>query len=113
MFPLLPRWFTAALRARPRRATSVHFPENEPLHDHALLESLNKSVFEHRFINMKPSGKSVVCVWTMKLISASCITYLLHDILQASHVGACCQLSNASFSASATITTADSHKIRD
>lgn len=69
MFPLLPRWFTTALRARPQRATSAHFPdgsqrgyplstssENEPLHEHALLESLNKSVFEHRFINTKPSA---------------------------------------------------------
>ncbi|TFK77381.1 S-adenosyl-L-methionine-dependent methyltransferase [Pluteus cervinus] len=71
-FPLLPRWFTTALRARPRRASSIHFPDgthrgypsrpntpsrnNKPLHDHALLESLNRSVFEHRFINMKPTA---------------------------------------------------------
>jgi hypothetical protein len=73
MFPLLPRWFTTALRVRPRRGTSVHFPdgsrrgypplstpsESLPLHEHALLESLNKAVFEHRFINMKPSGIGV------------------------------------------------------
>ncbi|KAF8899036.1 hypothetical protein BD779DRAFT_1486712 [Infundibulicybe gibba] len=70
VFPYLPRWFTAALRARPRRATSVHYPEgsqryptppstpekNIPPHDHALLESLNNSVFEHRFINTRPSA---------------------------------------------------------
>ncbi|KAF9469862.1 hypothetical protein BDZ94DRAFT_1151510 [Collybia nuda] len=71
VFPRLPRWFTNALRARPRRATSVHLPDgtqrgypsppntpskNVPPHDHALLESLNKSVFEHRFINLKPTA---------------------------------------------------------
>ncbi|KAK0246253.1 hypothetical protein EDD85DRAFT_803611 [Armillaria nabsnona] len=71
VFPYLPRWFTAPLRARPRRSTSVHFPDGSqrrypsppdtpiqdmPSHDHALLESLYKSVFEHRFINMKPSA---------------------------------------------------------
>ncbi|KAK0465575.1 uncharacterized protein EV420DRAFT_1514980 [Desarmillaria tabescens] len=61
VFPYLPRWFTAPLRARPRRSTSVHFPDDTPIqdmpsHDHALLESLYKSVFEHRFINMKPSA---------------------------------------------------------
>ncbi|KAK0208757.1 hypothetical protein DFS33DRAFT_1253760 [Desarmillaria ectypa] len=71
VFPYLPRWFTAPLRARPKRSTSVHFPDGSqrrypsppdtpiqdmPSHDHALLESLYKSVFEHRFINMKPSA---------------------------------------------------------
>lgn len=71
VFPRLPRWFTSALRVRPRRATSVHLPDgtqrgypsppstpskNAPPHDHALLESLNKSVFEQRFINLKPTG---------------------------------------------------------
>ncbi|TFK36969.1 hypothetical protein BDQ12DRAFT_686169 [Crucibulum laeve] len=71
VFPTLPRWFTNALRARPRRDTSVHFPngsqrgyptsptpssQNMPSHDHALLESLNNSVFEHRFINTKPTA---------------------------------------------------------
>ncbi|KAF9041753.1 hypothetical protein BDZ89DRAFT_1100020 [Hymenopellis radicata] len=71
VFPFLPRWFTAPLRARPRRSTSVHFPdgsqrgypspqdtldEDTPSHDHALLESLYKAVFAHRFINMKPSA---------------------------------------------------------
>ncbi|ESK90917.1 S-adenosyl-L-methionine-dependent methyltransferase [Moniliophthora roreri MCA 2997] len=69
MFPSLPRWFTASLRARPRRSTSVHLPDGtlrgipgieslseSPSHDHSLLESLYTSVFEHRFINMKPSA---------------------------------------------------------
>lgn len=74
MFPLLPRWFTAALRMRARSDNSVHLPDgtqrawpsppntpskDTPSHDHALLESLNKSVYEHRFINMKPTGKCV------------------------------------------------------
>ncbi|KAF8167609.1 S-adenosyl-L-methionine-dependent methyltransferase [Crassisporium funariophilum] len=72
VFPFLPRWFTTALRARPLRAQSVHYPDGSqrgypthtpssssshiPTHDHALLESLHKSVFEHRFINRKPSA---------------------------------------------------------
>ncbi|GLB35880.1 putative O-methyltransferase [Lyophyllum shimeji] len=71
MFPRLPRWFTAALRMRARRDTSVHYPngtqrgypsppntpsQNIPTHDHALLESLYKAVFEQRFINLKPTA---------------------------------------------------------
>ncbi|KAF5385090.1 hypothetical protein D9615_001276 [Tricholomella constricta] len=71
MFPLLPRWFTTALRMRARRNTSVYYSDgtqrgypsppntpsqNFPAHDHALLESLNRSVFEHRFINLKPTA---------------------------------------------------------
>ncbi|KAF9074835.1 hypothetical protein BDP27DRAFT_1316051 [Rhodocollybia butyracea] len=69
VFPVLPRWFTAPMRARPHRSASVHLPEGygnlpsppetpTPMtsHDHALLESLHKSVFEHRFINRKPSA---------------------------------------------------------
>lgn len=31
-----------------------------PSHDHALLESLNRSVFEHRFINMTPTGEAAL-----------------------------------------------------
>ncbi|KAF5388526.1 hypothetical protein D9757_004671 [Collybiopsis confluens] len=67
IFPVLPRSFTAPMRAR--RSASVHLPEGSigrssipeseiaiPTHDHALLESLYKSVFEHRFVNMKPSA---------------------------------------------------------
>ncbi|KAG6837675.1 hypothetical protein H0H93_004951 [Arthromyces matolae] len=72
MFPQLPRWFTSALRCRARSDASVHYPNgsrrnhssppvtpslNVPAHDHALLESLNNSVFEHRFINTKPTGE--------------------------------------------------------
>ncbi|KAJ7727817.1 hypothetical protein DFH07DRAFT_757514 [Mycena maculata] len=70
IFPLLPKWFTAPLRARPRRTTSVHYPDGThrglyPFsdtqsaatpHDHALLESLYKSVFESRFINLNPTA---------------------------------------------------------
>ncbi|KAJ7619183.1 hypothetical protein DFH06DRAFT_1235568 [Mycena polygramma] len=52
IFPLLPKWFTAPLRARPRRSTSS---DTTP-HDHALLESLYKSVFESRFINLNPTA---------------------------------------------------------
>ncbi|KAF9502371.1 S-adenosyl-L-methionine-dependent methyltransferase [Pleurotus eryngii] len=68
IFPVLPRWFTAPLRARPRRASSVHFPGGPPrdlspppslskdMHDHSLLESLFRSVFGSRFINLKPTA---------------------------------------------------------
>ncbi|KAF7311076.1 UBIQUITIN-CONJUGAT-2 domain-containing protein [Mycena chlorophos] len=69
IFPLLPKWFTGPLRARPRRSTSVHFPDgthrglypftdtpSDATHDHALLESLYKSVFESRFINLRPTA---------------------------------------------------------
>ncbi|KAJ7361581.1 hypothetical protein DFH08DRAFT_844607 [Mycena albidolilacea] len=70
IFPLLPKWFTAPLRARQRRATSVHYPNgthrglypfsdtqsDTTPHDHALLESLYKSVFESRFINLSPTA---------------------------------------------------------
>lgn len=74
VFPRLPRWFTTALRSRPSRAQEVYFPDgprtqndpqvptsslDAPSHDHALLESLYNSVFEHRFINLKPSGKNI------------------------------------------------------
>ncbi|KAF7347703.1 S-adenosyl-L-methionine-dependent methyltransferase [Mycena venus] len=70
VFPLLPKWFTAPLRPRPRRSTSVHYPDgthrglypfsdtqsDTTPHDHALLESLYKSVFESRFINLSPTA---------------------------------------------------------
>ncbi|KIK07207.1 hypothetical protein K443DRAFT_87444 [Laccaria amethystina LaAM-08-1] len=70
LFPSLPRWFTSALRARPCRTPSINHPDGTkhvysspprsddtmPSHDHALLESLNRSVFEHRFINMTPTA---------------------------------------------------------
>lgn len=79
-FPVLPRWFTAPLRARTKRATSVHYPQNAlrppptptrpqtppsrnlPPHDHALLEALFNSVFENRFINMRPSGEQFILI---------------------------------------------------
>jgi hypothetical protein len=88
VFPRLPRWFTTALRSRPVRAQAVYFPDGSrtqndpqlltssldtPSHDHALLESLYKSVFEHRFINLKPSGKnigiSIICI--LKILQLS------------------------------------------
>lgn len=77
IFPTLPRWFTTALRARPLRNKPPRYPDSSnfhrgyptqpsspslssssvtPSHDHALLESLYQSVFEHRFINLKPSS---------------------------------------------------------
>ncbi|KDR85476.1 hypothetical protein GALMADRAFT_234363 [Galerina marginata CBS 339.88] len=75
IFPTLPKWFTNALRARPARNKIARYPDNNnsgypiviestmssespniPSHDHALLESLYQSVFEHRFINLKPSS---------------------------------------------------------
>ncbi|TRM66078.1 hypothetical protein BD626DRAFT_196556 [Schizophyllum amplum] len=70
IFPHLPHWFTSPLRARQRRTASVHYPDGSeggayparsdtparaPL-EHALLESLHQSVYEHRFINMTPSS---------------------------------------------------------
>ncbi|KAF8973505.1 S-adenosyl-L-methionine-dependent methyltransferase [Flammula alnicola] len=81
IFPTLPRWFTQALRARPLRSTSVRHPDGSrrghstmsstsspfsgtsktPCHDHALLESLYRSIFENRFINLKPSCNTGTC----------------------------------------------------
>ncbi|XP_006454102.1 hypothetical protein AGABI2DRAFT_182094 [Agaricus bisporus var. bisporus H97] len=70
IFPILPRWFTQALRPRPK-TSSVHLPKGfqhkhsssrdqttkyTTTHDHALLESLYNSVFENRFINTKPTA---------------------------------------------------------
>lgn len=72
LFPTLPTWFTAPLRARNKRSDSVHYPngshhhidklpsstpDTAPLpHDHALLESLYYAVFENRFINLRPTA---------------------------------------------------------
>ncbi|KAG2367791.1 hypothetical protein BDR07DRAFT_1326290 [Suillus spraguei] len=69
LFPTLPTWFTAPLRARNKRSDSVHYPNGShhrtdkpqpdipPLpHDHALLESLYYAVFENRFINLRPTA---------------------------------------------------------
>ncbi|EGN93139.1 hypothetical protein SERLA73DRAFT_190006 [Serpula lacrymans var. lacrymans S7.3] len=72
VFPTLPRWFTAPLRVRNKRADSVHYPssssqrpatppppspeDTKPPHDHALLESLYYAVFENRFINLRPTA---------------------------------------------------------
>jgi hypothetical protein len=71
LFPLLPRWFTTPLRVRTRRTMSIHYPDGSqqptdsspltsngvPPHDHALLESLYLSIFESRFINLRPTGR--------------------------------------------------------
>ena len=70
LFPQLPRWFTTPLRVRTRRTLSIHYPDGSqpvtdtasltsngaPPHDHALLESLYLSIFESRFINLRPTG---------------------------------------------------------
>ena len=88
VFPYLPRWFTTALRSRPSRAQAVYFPDgsgiqNDPplstslldtsSHDHALLESLYKSVFEQRFINLKPSGENIGIriIYILKILQPS------------------------------------------
>ncbi|KAJ3548860.1 hypothetical protein NMY22_g1106 [Coprinellus aureogranulatus] len=75
VFPTLPKWFTGAMRPKARPSTAPGGFTNGstrqlrsftpsttstaiaiPLHDHALLESLNKSVFEQRFINSTPTS---------------------------------------------------------
>jgi hypothetical protein len=70
IFPVLPRWFTEPLRAndpfRSARHSSDSFifalpppllmPVEKAPHEHVILEFLFKSVFESRFINMKPTG---------------------------------------------------------
>lgn len=69
IFPVLPRWFTNPLRAQTKRPSAL-FPDgtirsllpppstsdDQAVHDHALLESLFRSVFDNRFINPTPSG---------------------------------------------------------
>jgi hypothetical protein len=70
IFPVLPRWFTEPLRANDPFSSARHssdsfslalpFPpltlvEKAP-HEHVILEFLFNSVFESRFINMKPTG---------------------------------------------------------
>ena len=71
IFPVLPRWFTEPLRAndpsssaRPKSSDYSNiaspFPSLTPVgkapHEHVILEFLFNSVFESRFINMKPTG---------------------------------------------------------
>lgn len=71
IFPVLPRWFTEPLRATSpsssvRRSSSdssnlvLPSPPLTPVgkapHEHVLLEFLFNSVFESRFINLKPTG---------------------------------------------------------
>jgi hypothetical protein len=51
IFPILPRWFTSALHQ------PIPNTELPPGHDYALLEALFYSVFERRFINIKPTGE--------------------------------------------------------
>lgn len=80
IFPTLPSWFTAPLRVRNKRSDSIHHPngmhhqepttapspvDSKPLpHDHVLLESLYYSVFENRFINLRPTGGySLLYTW--------------------------------------------------
>ena len=70
IFPVLPRWFTEPLRANDpfssARESGDSFSlalQSSPLtpvekapHEHVILEFLFKSVFESRFINLKPTG---------------------------------------------------------
>ncbi|KAF4622885.1 hypothetical protein D9613_002243 [Agrocybe pediades] len=79
IFPSLPRWFTQALRNRPRQFTrhperpsefssspprhptsistiDASYDIEVPSHDHALIESLYNSIFDNRFINMRPTS---------------------------------------------------------
>ncbi len=70
IFPVLPRWFTEPLRANDPFSSTRHSSDSssfalpsQPLtpvekapHEHVILEFLFKSVFESRFVNMKPTG---------------------------------------------------------
>lgn len=56
IFPVLPRWFTSALRSRTRASASEAKKDDLPGHDHALLEYLMNSVYESRFINTIPTA---------------------------------------------------------
>ena len=70
IFPILPRWFTEPLRANepfssarqsgdsfnPALPFLVLTPVEKAPHEHVILEFLFNSVFESRFINMKPTG---------------------------------------------------------
>ncbi|KIP11772.1 hypothetical protein PHLGIDRAFT_99241 [Phlebiopsis gigantea 11061_1 CR5-6] len=67
MFPVLPRWFTQPLHNAVKRGSMKNRSEPSTMmeyysvpptlpHDHALLEMLFDSVFEHRFINSRPSS---------------------------------------------------------
>jgi len=71
IFPALPRWFTDPLRANdpssgsrsnssesssPESSSPLLTPVEKDPHEHAILEFLFNSVFESRFINMKPTG---------------------------------------------------------
>ncbi|KAH9982816.1 S-adenosyl-L-methionine-dependent methyltransferase [Lactifluus volemus] len=74
IFPVLPRWFTEPLRASSPSSNAANTrpgsndsstlvlpsppatPLGKSLHEHVLLEYLFKSVFESRFINLKPTG---------------------------------------------------------
>ncbi|KAI0045204.1 S-adenosyl-L-methionine-dependent methyltransferase [Auriscalpium vulgare] len=73
IFPVLPRWFTEPLHvktpstttpAKPTNGASGAPPPSPPppipvnmgSHDHAFLELLFESIFESRFINMKPTA---------------------------------------------------------
>ncbi|KAH9081724.1 hypothetical protein EDB83DRAFT_2334409 [Lactarius deliciosus] len=55
IFPVLPRWFTEPLRANGRSSSVRSTIIGKVHHEHVLLEYLFNSVFESRFINMKPT----------------------------------------------------------
>ena len=72
IFPVLPRWFTEPLRANDPFSSALQSsksfglalpsppltPVEKAPHEHVILEYLFNSVFESRFINMKPTGLS-------------------------------------------------------
>jgi hypothetical protein len=100
IFPKLPRWFTSPFRQKARRPVpdlsnenprDVETPSSKnsrctPAHDHALLESLYNSVFEHRFINLRPTGRRAFLVCAHghpeKRAIFSYSPSLFHDVLQ-------------------------------
>ncbi|KAA1467967.1 S-adenosyl-L-methionine-dependent methyltransferase [Dentipellis sp. KUC8613] len=67
IFPVLPRWFTEPLHAKPQAVQATNgtntappspplTPVKESTHEHALLELLFNSVYQTRFINRKPTA---------------------------------------------------------
>jgi len=105
VFPLLPKWFTKALRDHTRQESSVDEPlpfvpaasQNALTHDHALLESLMASVFEERFIHVKPTGNRQFSHYAVEFanLTVICSTGILYVLLQAECHWACHPISYA------------------
>ena len=105
VFPFLPKWFTKALRDLARQESSVDEPppsvpaasQNALTHDHALLESLMASVFEERFIHVKPTGDRRFSHHAVEFanLMVSCTTGILYVLLQAGCHWACHPISYA------------------